>query len=147
MEKSEIALIRFDGKKYTSWAFQFQIYLEGKELWGYMDGSEPKPKEDDKKISAWDCFNITENNSRVLCNFSRKSEVKRGVCAVILGCSLVDQIRPNPRKEDMVSVAHDSPGLILILMILIQGWVTWTTQEFSCKVSKLTNFQKDADRC
>ena len=52
MEKSEIALVRFDGKNYTSWAFQFQIYLEGKELWGYINGSNPKPKEDDKKISA-----------------------------------------------------------------------------------------------
>ena len=53
MEKSEIALVRFDGKNYTLWAFQFQIYLKGKELWGYMDGSEPKPEDDDKKISAW----------------------------------------------------------------------------------------------
>ena len=53
MEKSEIALVRFDGKNYTSWAFLFQIYLEGKELWGYMNGFEPKPKDDDKMISAW----------------------------------------------------------------------------------------------
>ena len=52
MEKSEIALVRFDGKNYTSWAFQFQIYLEGKELWGYMDSSEPKHEENEKKISA-----------------------------------------------------------------------------------------------
>ena len=53
MEKHEIALIRFDGTNYTSWAFQFQIYLEGKELWGHIDGSEPQPEEDDKKILAW----------------------------------------------------------------------------------------------
>ena len=53
MEKSEISLVRFDGKNYTSWAFQFQIYLQGKELWGYMDGFEPKPEDDKKKISAW----------------------------------------------------------------------------------------------
>ena len=53
MEKSGITLIRFDGKNYTSQAFQFQIYLEGKELWGYIEGSEPKPEEDDKKILAW----------------------------------------------------------------------------------------------
>ena len=37
MEKHEIALVRFDGKNYTS--FQFQIYLEGKELWAHIDGS------------------------------------------------------------------------------------------------------------
>ena len=53
METSEIALVRFDGKNCTSWAFQFQIYLEGKELWGYMDGFDPKPEEDDKNVSAW----------------------------------------------------------------------------------------------
>ena len=45
-------MVRFDGKNYTSWAFQFQIYLEGKELWGYMDGSKRKPEDDDKKIST-----------------------------------------------------------------------------------------------
>ena len=53
MEKSEIALVHFDGKNYSSWAFQFQIYLEGKELWGYIDGSKSKLQDDDKKISAW----------------------------------------------------------------------------------------------
>ena len=53
MDKHEIALIRFDGTNYTSWAFQFQIYLEGKELWTHIDGSEPQPAEDDKKILAW----------------------------------------------------------------------------------------------
>lgn len=53
MEKSEIALVRFDGKNYTFWAFQFQIYLEGKELWGYIDGSESKQEEADKKIYVW----------------------------------------------------------------------------------------------
>ena len=46
-------MVRFDGKNYTSWAFQFQIYLEGNELWAHIEGSEPKPVEDDKKILAW----------------------------------------------------------------------------------------------
>ena len=27
--------------------------MEGKELWGRIDGSEPQPEEDDKKILAW----------------------------------------------------------------------------------------------
>ena len=53
MEKSEVTLIRFTGKNYPAWSFQFQIYLEAKELWGYISGSNPKPKEDEKKISAW----------------------------------------------------------------------------------------------
>ena len=46
-------MVQFDGKNYTSWAFQFQIYLEGKELRAHIDGSEPKPAKDDKKILAW----------------------------------------------------------------------------------------------
>lgn len=53
MEKSEVKLIRFDGKNYPAWAFQFQLYLEAKELWGFVSGSDPKPTEDDKKISTW----------------------------------------------------------------------------------------------
>eukprot|EP00268_Persea_americana_P035601 TRINITY_DN3509_c3_g1_i2.p1 TRINITY_DN3509_c3_g1~~TRINITY_DN3509_c3_g1_i2.p1 ORF type:complete len:359 (+),score=43.10 TRINITY_DN3509_c3_g1_i2:418-1494(+) len=54
MEKSDIiSLVKFDGTNYTSWAFQFQIYLEGKELWAHIDGSDPKPETDDKKILAW----------------------------------------------------------------------------------------------
>ena len=53
MEKSEVTLIRFTGKNYPAWSFQFQTFLEAKELWGYISGSEPKPKEDEKKISAW----------------------------------------------------------------------------------------------
>ena len=53
MEKHEIALVCFDGTNYTSCAFQFQIYLEGEELWAHIDGSDPQPEEDDKKILAW----------------------------------------------------------------------------------------------
>lgn len=53
MEKSEVTLVRFTGKNYPAWSFQFQIYLEAKELWGYISGSDPKPTEDEKKISTW----------------------------------------------------------------------------------------------
>ena len=66
MEKFEIILVRFDGKNYTSWAFQFQVYLEGKELQGYIYGSETKPNEDENKILAWKTkdakIKITEPN-------------------------------------------------------------------------------------
>eukprot|EP00268_Persea_americana_P033881 TRINITY_DN33506_c2_g1_i1.p1 TRINITY_DN33506_c2_g1~~TRINITY_DN33506_c2_g1_i1.p1 ORF type:complete len:164 (+),score=11.26 TRINITY_DN33506_c2_g1_i1:338-829(+) len=46
MEKGEISLIKFNVTNYTSWGFQFQIYLKGKELRGHVDGSDPKPIND-----------------------------------------------------------------------------------------------------
>ena len=51
--KSEINLNKFNGKNYPSWAFQFELYLEGKELWGHISGTDPKPTEDEKKIVSW----------------------------------------------------------------------------------------------
>eukprot|EP00268_Persea_americana_P053117 TRINITY_DN5993_c1_g5_i1.p1 TRINITY_DN5993_c1_g5~~TRINITY_DN5993_c1_g5_i1.p1 ORF type:complete len:132 (+),score=14.25 TRINITY_DN5993_c1_g5_i1:436-831(+) len=57
MEKSEISLVRFNGTNYTSWAFQFQIHLKGKELRGHVDGFDPKPNDDitdTKAISKWE---------------------------------------------------------------------------------------------
>ena len=53
MEKHEIALIKFNGKNYTSWSYQFQVYLEGKEMWGLVSGGDPRPTEDEKKILSW----------------------------------------------------------------------------------------------
>ena len=54
MDKTEISLVKFNGTNYTSWGFQFQIYLKGKELWGHIDGPDPKPREDVKAISTWE---------------------------------------------------------------------------------------------
>ena len=51
MDNSEDNLIKFNGKNYPSWAFQFQLYLEAKELWGHVSGTDPKPNEDEKKIA------------------------------------------------------------------------------------------------
>ena len=42
------------GTNYTSWGFHFQIYLKGKELWGHIDGTDPKPVEDVKAVSKWE---------------------------------------------------------------------------------------------
>ena len=53
MDKSENYLVKFNGTNYSSWAFQFQIYLKGKELWGHIDGTDPKPLEDVKAVSKW----------------------------------------------------------------------------------------------
>ena len=53
MEKSEIPIVRFNEKNYPSWAFQFELYLEGKELLGNLTQSTPKPAKDEKTIFAW----------------------------------------------------------------------------------------------
>lgn len=53
MEKNEINLVRFTRKNCTTWAFQFQLYLEAKELCGHVSGSDPKPTDDEKKIATW----------------------------------------------------------------------------------------------
>ena len=53
MEKSGVKLIQFKGENYGAWAFQFQLYIEDKELWGHISGSDPKPSEGEKLIFAW----------------------------------------------------------------------------------------------
>eukprot|EP00268_Persea_americana_P051387 TRINITY_DN5675_c1_g2_i1.p1 TRINITY_DN5675_c1_g2~~TRINITY_DN5675_c1_g2_i1.p1 ORF type:complete len:144 (+),score=17.37 TRINITY_DN5675_c1_g2_i1:175-606(+) len=53
MEKSEMNLIKFNGKNYSSWAYQFELYLKGKALWGHISGSQPKPTDEDK-IEKWE---------------------------------------------------------------------------------------------
>lgn len=53
MEKIEIALIKFNDKNYTSWSYQFQVFLEGKKMWRLISGSDPRPKEDERKRLSW----------------------------------------------------------------------------------------------
>ncbi|KAH0740465.1 hypothetical protein KY290_033508 [Solanum tuberosum] len=44
--------VRFTGKNYSSWEFQFQLFVTGKELWGHIDGSDPAPT-DTTKLGEW----------------------------------------------------------------------------------------------
>ena len=37
--------MRFTGKNYSTWEFQFRIFVLGKKLWGHIDGSDPAPTE------------------------------------------------------------------------------------------------------
>ena len=53
MEKTKIALIKFNRKNYTSWSYQFQVYLEGKEMWGPVSRLDTIPREDEKKKVSW----------------------------------------------------------------------------------------------
>ena len=36
-EKSDSFLVRFNGKKYSAWEFQFKLFVKGKDLWGHID--------------------------------------------------------------------------------------------------------------
>jgi len=44
--------VRFTGKNYSAWEFQFQLFVTGKELWGHIDGSDPTPT-DPTKLDQW----------------------------------------------------------------------------------------------
>ncbi|KAL8136073.1 hypothetical protein AgCh_010609 [Apium graveolens] len=37
LEQSNNFIVRFNGKNYSAWSFQFEILVKGKELWGYVD--------------------------------------------------------------------------------------------------------------
>lgn len=49
-EEADSVCIFFIGKNYTSWAFYFQLLVEGKgDLWGHIDGSLPLPDQEKDK--------------------------------------------------------------------------------------------------
>ncbi|KAG6635555.1 hypothetical protein CIPAW_11G050700 [Carya illinoinensis] len=31
--------VKFTGKNYSTWTFQFELFLKGKDLWGHIDGT------------------------------------------------------------------------------------------------------------
>ena len=45
--------IRFTGKNYCAWEFQFKLFVKGKELQGHIDGSNPAPR-DAEALSKWE---------------------------------------------------------------------------------------------
>ncbi|KAF3659432.1 hypothetical protein FXO37_13984 [Capsicum annuum] len=44
--------VRFTGKNFLSWEFQFQLFVTEKELWGHIDGADPAPT-DPTKLGEW----------------------------------------------------------------------------------------------
>jgi len=44
--------VRFTGKNYSTWEFQFCLFVMGKELWGQINGSNPEPTEP-KELAKW----------------------------------------------------------------------------------------------
>ena len=53
IDKNEMQLIKFNGKNYSAWAYQFELYLKGKKLWGHISGSLKKPT-DIAKLDDWE---------------------------------------------------------------------------------------------
>jgi hypothetical protein len=49
----ENSIVRFNGKNYASWEFQFRMFVKGKELWGHLDGSSKAPT-DPKELGSWE---------------------------------------------------------------------------------------------
>ncbi|KAG6470074.1 hypothetical protein ZIOFF_071126 [Zingiber officinale] len=50
---TETLAIKFTGKNYATWEFQFRMFLKGKELWGHIDGSLMAP-ENAKDLGQWE---------------------------------------------------------------------------------------------
>lgn len=48
-EKFDVLFVRLNGKNYSTWAFQFEIFVTGKDLWGHVDRSDPAPDKDKHK--------------------------------------------------------------------------------------------------
>lgn len=45
--------VKFTGKNYSIWEFQFKMFLKGKVLWSHIDGSSNAP-EDAKDFGVWE---------------------------------------------------------------------------------------------
>ncbi|KAL5777429.1 hypothetical protein ACOSP7_010355 [Xanthoceras sorbifolium] len=42
-KENKNAIVRFNGKNYLALEFQFKMYVKGKELWNYIDGTSQAP--------------------------------------------------------------------------------------------------------
>ncbi|KAL5790191.1 hypothetical protein ACOSQ2_005079 [Xanthoceras sorbifolium] len=40
-DKSDIFLVRFNGKNYSTWEFHFKVFVKDKDLWGHIDDNKP----------------------------------------------------------------------------------------------------------
>ncbi|XP_031277683.1 uncharacterized protein LOC116136110 [Pistacia vera] len=49
---SDSFAVKFTGKNYSAWEFQFHLFVMGKELWGHIDGSDKAPT-DVSKLTQW----------------------------------------------------------------------------------------------
>jgi hypothetical protein len=47
-DKHDVLFVRLNGKNYPTWAFQIELFIKGKELWGHIDGTDSAPAMTDK---------------------------------------------------------------------------------------------------
>jgi hypothetical protein len=47
-DKHDVLFVRLNGKNYPTWAFQIELFIKGKELWGHVDGTDSAPAKSDK---------------------------------------------------------------------------------------------------
>ncbi|WVY98629.1 hypothetical protein V8G54_030780 [Vigna mungo] len=50
-KKYDVLFVRLNEKNYSAWAFQFQIFVTGKDLWGHVDGNTLAPDKDKDKVA------------------------------------------------------------------------------------------------
>lgn len=53
MSEKRTSIVRMNGKTYSSWEFQFWMFVKGKELWNQLDGSSMVPA-DPIKLGSWE---------------------------------------------------------------------------------------------
>lgn len=61
-DKRDFLAVKLDGTNYSIWRFHFQFFVQGKGLWGFVDGSEIQPEASKtKEANQW-----TVNNAHVV---------------------------------------------------------------------------------
>jgi hypothetical protein len=53
MENEKNFCVRFTGKNYSAWEFQFKMYVKGKGLWSHLDDVSKAPTEK-TALDAWE---------------------------------------------------------------------------------------------
>ncbi|CAN1245740.1 Retrovirus-related Pol polyprotein from transposon TNT 1-94 [Linum grandiflorum] len=86
-DNPEVFSTRFNGQNYAIWSFQFQFFIEGKDLSDYLDGKAKKPTEDataaakknwkmnNAKVFSWFLGAIDQNIALTLRTFDCAADV------------------------------------------------------------------------
>lgn len=62
MDKIDTLTVKFNGTNYFLWEFQFRNFVQGQELWDFVNGSSKKPSSDKlEELKNW-----TSKNARVI---------------------------------------------------------------------------------
>jgi len=81
---TETLSVKFTGKNYAAWKFQFRMFLKRKELWRHIDGTSPAPANDaefsqwetkDAQIISWILASIEGHMVNNLSSFGLASEM------------------------------------------------------------------------